>query len=324
MKMPCCNHKVDCGVPGNLDFDSPFENLTNEDPDVFTYASINYGWDWNVPHLGGIWQSRFCVGFAESAISQEDADLAAARLQYLLCNDNLPNGDDGGGVPCCRPPTTDPYPIYYSQQVIASAQCPDGTFFNYTVPAGMFVSSSQTLANRMAATYALRVARQARICLGDFKSNSCCVDTGFTTFMTPVGGAPPLSPQIVSGSLPPGLNLSVGADLKTVIISGIPTLTGEYDFILLVSDSLGRYMQKAYTITVGGIDNPTALPDATEGAAYAETLTASQMGPALIWTVAAGSSLPAGLDLNPVSGAIYGTPSTPGDYIFKIEVENYA
>lgn len=343
MAFPCCNHKVDCGTqgasgfPGTLEFDLPFANLTSETPDRFSYVSINYGYDWDHPSLGSIWFSRFCVGVCESVISQEEADLCAARLSEILCVEYPPGsngsgGDDGttGGTgtggnnpPCCTPPSDPPYPYFYNQQVLASAQCPDGTTFNYVVPAGQFVARSQVLADRMAATYALSQARSARICLGTFTS-TCCIGAAYASSMTPTGGVTPLSADVISGSLPPGIFMTMAANARTVILSGTPTATGQYDFILRVSDVLGRYMQKAYRITVSGILNASTLIDGTVGVAYAETLLASLMTLPLTWAVASGSTLPPGLNLNSASGAIFGTPTTAGTYTFTIEVTDGA
>src|SRR6266567_1025363 len=55
----------------------------------------------------------------------------------------------------------------------------------------------------------------------------------------------------------------------------------------------------------------TSLPVGTNGVAYAANLTAQGGTPPYTWTVIAGS-LPAGLSLNPATGAISGTPSGSG------------
>lgn len=63
----------------------------------------------------------------------------------------------------------------------------------------------------------------------------------------------------------------------------------------------------------------TSLPDATQGAPYSQTLTATGGGGAYTWTVSAGS-LPAGLGLDPSSGVISGTPTAVETASFTAQV----
>jgi hypothetical protein len=62
----------------------------------------------------------------------------------------------------------------------------------------------------------------------------------------------------------------------------------------------------------------SALPDATVGASYSQTLSASGEVLPYTWAITTGS-LPAGLSLSS-SGAITGTPSSPGSSTFTVEV----
>jgi hypothetical protein len=62
----------------------------------------------------------------------------------------------------------------------------------------------------------------------------------------------------------------------------------------------------------------SALPDATVGASYSQTLSASGGVLPYTWAITTGS-LPAGLSLSS-SGAITGTPSSPGSSTFTVEV----
>lgn len=70
------------------------------------------------------------------------------------------------------------------------------------------------------------------------------------------------------------------------------------------------------TITV----NPASLPGGTVGVPYNQTITASGGGP-FVFEVTSGA-LPSGLTLNPVSGAITGTPLTISTSNFTITATN--
>ncbi|HEY1662994.1 MAG TPA: putative Ig domain-containing protein [Verrucomicrobiae bacterium] len=70
------------------------------------------------------------------------------------------------------------------------------------------------------------------------------------------------------------------------------------------------------------IDTPTNLPYSEANAYYSQTLQASSCYPPFTWQLALdGSSLPPGLSLS-TDGTISGTPTTPGDYTFNVEVND--
>ena len=63
--------------------------------------------------------------------------------------------------------------------------------------------------------------------------------------------------------------------------------------------------------------NPATLPNGTAGTPYNQIVSASGGTPPYAFSVSSGS-LPAGLILNPTTGAITGTPTTPGTFTFTI------
>jgi len=81
------------------------------------------------------------------------------------------------------------------------------------------------------------------------------------------------------------------ADASTTVVSTSPTITSQA---------------------------PTAT--AVVGTPYNSTITASGT-PSATYTVTSGT-LPAGLSLNPTTGAITGTPTTPGSYTFTVTASN--
>jgi hypothetical protein len=136
------------------------------------------------------------------------------------------------------------------------------------------------------------------------------------------GGVSPYTWSLGSGTLPAGLNLAAGG-----IISGTPTAAGSYPATFAVTDSspTPQTAKAALTLTVSGSQIPvltlttTTLADATLNTAYSATLTASGGVPPYAFSLAGGTSLPAGLTLSS-AGAITGTPTKAGSTIFSVDV----
>jgi hypothetical protein len=125
---------------------------------------------------------------------------------------------------------------------------------------------------------------------------------------------------IVSNRLPYGLSLNT----SNGAITGTPTTVESQSFTI-----------RAYGSNEGSIDAPLsinvrpALPvfsdstiasSANVGIAYSDGVSASET--ASYSVVAAPNTLPPGLTLNTSTGAITGTPTTPGTYSFKIRATN--
>ncbi len=69
--------------------------------------------------------------------------------------------------------------------------------------------------------------------------------------------------------------------------------------------------------------NPAGLPNATQGIAYSQTVTATGGAAPYTSTVSAGA-LPAGVTLNSATGLLSGTPTTPGAPAFTIRATDTA
>jgi putative Ig domain-containing protein len=133
-----------------------------------------------------------------------------------------------------------------------------------------------------------------------------------------IGGTGARNWSIITGNLPPGLNL----DANTGVISGTPTVPGTFSFTVQVQDAVGGTDQQALSIVIN-LSNPpdittTTLSGGTVGQPYSQTLTASGGVGTLTWTVTGGSP-PAGLSLSP-NGIISGTPTAPGTANFTVSV----
>ena len=129
-------------------------------------------------------------------------------------------------------------------------------------------------------------------------------------------GVAPYTYSLVSGSLPPGLTLNP----STGVISGIPTQAGNFFYVLQVQDSLGATFDLKCEIKINA---PLTLTCASStgavGAPYSSALVAKGGVSPYTYSIVSGS-LPPGLTLNPSTGAITGTPTTPGTFNFTAQV----
>lgn len=124
------------------------------------------------------------------------------------------------------------------------------------------------------------------------------------------------------GSLPEGLVLSSDGRL-----SGTPSNAGDYTFGLLIRDASGFATNAAVSITIAPAAGlrilTTSLPGGATGSPYNQTLTASGGRAPYNWVVVSGN-VPNGLNLNPLSGQLLGTPSLQGTGFFVVRVSDAA
>jgi hypothetical protein len=125
-----------------------------------------------------------------------------------------------------------------------------------------------------------------------------------------------------SGPLPPGLML----DANTGIISGTPTQAGTFNFTVQATDSdaPARVHTQALSIQIAAVPAPlsittTAIPNGVFNIAYNQTImTNGGVGP-LMFAITLGS-LPVGMNLDPNTGVISGTPTAGGMFPITVEV----
>jgi len=121
--------------------------------------------------------------------------------------------------------------------------------------------------------------------------------------------------SIKSGSLPAGMGLSSNG-----LISGTPTATGDFTFVVQVTDT-NRTDTETYTLSV--VERlKIAAPGSAAGeigVPYALALKSTGGRPAVTWSLPEGV-LPTGLVLNPATGEITGTPTVAGAYPLKVQV----
>ncbi|HMZ21043.1 MAG TPA: putative Ig domain-containing protein, partial [Blastocatellia bacterium] len=156
----------------------------------------------------------------------------------------------------------------------------------------------------------------------------CPVITPATLANTSVGanyaGSVAASPSgvysysLLMGSLPAGLTLNSSNGALT----GTASVPGTFGFTIRAQSAGGCSGQQSYSLTVGC---PTialsALATPTLNSPYQQTVVASPGGGNYSYAVT--GSLPAGLSLNPATGAITGTPTAAGAYNFTITVTGF-
>ncbi|HEX9004896.1 MAG TPA: putative Ig domain-containing protein [Blastocatellia bacterium] len=127
--------------------------------------------------------------------------------------------------------------------------------------------------------------------------------------------------SLVSGGLPSGLSLNP----STGIISGTPTATGTSTFTVKAQAAGGCNATQSYTLAIvcpAVTLSPATLPNGATGAAYSQTVSASPAGGNYTYVVTTGS-LPAGLNLNPATGLLSGTPTANGSSTFRITATGF-
>jgi len=305
-----CQTKITCeGI------DTPFSNFSSEAPDLFDFRAFAWTF-WNPnfplpPDLTGrdtgdlpIYWAEGCQTVCVSLTSQEEANVCARRQSYL-CGRGNEGGD--GVVPA----------LFSNAAQTCSAICASGAPFSYTVPAGWFTTTSQSLSDQIARTYACAIANAQMICLSNLSQG--CRNVAYAEFIAVTRGTGPFVFTLIGGTLPPGLTLAQ-FDSTSALLSGTPTTAGNFTFQVRARNSSGQQTARTYTVAILGITNFASAPTVTKGSAYSFQLAASGGTPPYVFSVAAGA-LPAGLTLS-ATGLISGTPTTAGTSSFVLEIHD--
>ena len=150
------------------------------------------------------------------------------------------------------------------------------------------------------------------------------VGVPYSAQLAATDGTEPYTWSVLEGALPVGLSL----DPATGQITGTPTTVGTAEFTVQVTDDVGESDARNLSITVVEEGDPPPgapwittdeLPEGQVGQDYAAQLSADWGALPYTWSVA-GGALPAGLSLDPATGQISGTPTTPGTVEFTVRV----
>ncbi len=145
------------------------------------------------------------------------------------------------------------------------------------------------------------------------------VGDAYSTTIAASGGTGPYAFTIDSGTLPAGLTLNG----TTGVISGTPTAAGTPNFTIKVTDSSAPAKTATKTFSISIYDplviTTTTLPNGKVNTAYGPVAIAQTGGKSpLSWSISSGT-LPAGLAINPTTGAISGTPTAAGASTFTVK-----
>ncbi len=134
------------------------------------------------------------------------------------------------------------------------------------------------------------------------------------TFAYTTHGPGPVTVEVSSGALPPGMALSpVG------VLSGTPTQSGTFPFNLRATNAFG-FDESAFGMEIRAAATISGTPPEAEvGQSYSFAFTVG--GDAEVTVSLTGGSLPPGLSLA-ADGTMSGTPSQSGSFPFRVKAEN--
>lgn len=164
-------------------------------------------------------------------------------------------------------------------------------------------------------TYQLQV-QNTGISITPATPPSAKVGTAYSFGLSAVNGSTPVAWRVVSGTLPPGINLNGASG----VLSGTPTTAGIYSFQVQAKDASTATAQAMLTIAVSPALTITVstLPAGAVGSAYNQSLQTTGATGSVTWSITSGS-LPAGLSLASTTGTLSGTPTAAGSFSFAVQ-----
>ncbi|MEJ5125849.1 IPTL-CTERM sorting domain-containing protein [Comamonas sp. MYb21] len=143
------------------------------------------------------------------------------------------------------------------------------------------------------------------------------IGAAYSLPLAATGGSGEISYQLESGTLPAGLSLNTTSGL----ISGTPTEAGYYSVSVLAKDGANQQKSVSLFIVIDPLDlviQSMTLPGGTVGTAYNSNIVVT--GGVAPYSFTVEGEFPDGLNLNPETGAITGTPTKAQTSNFSITV----
>lgn len=289
MNQPCTNRIVCPGPATSLDADDPIINFSSEAVDGINFTEM--AWpitDFTNPFTPD--DPNNPPDTCDSPISQAEAELCA--ISKVFQDQAALNGRSGS--------------IVFNSQQTCAFNCPDGSAFFWTVPAGVFADFNQSAADQKAKAYACKQVSLNAVCI-KVDSTSACLGAFFLSVVTVDGGFSPYSIKMIAGTLPPGVGFVQDTN-TTGFFSGVPSSPGIYSVAISAKDTHGNVITRTVTFTVLAISNANAVPTPAVGTFYNFQLQGT--GGTAPYTFSGGVGLPGGLVLQS-DGFIVGNPVAP-------------
>jgi hypothetical protein len=176
---------------------------------------------------------------------------------------------------------------------------------------GLSISVSD-VDGRTATSRVFRIDVRGAMTVAGVPASNATVSTTYGPYQFTASGGRSSYTYAAVGALPPGLTLSSAG-----VLSGVPYTAGTYAGLQVrATDQDGRTgLSTVFSIEVAGPLSVVATlpPNGTVDTAYQGQVSATGGRPDYIYYVAAGS-LPPGLDLDPISGVVSGSPSQVGTF----------
>ena len=140
------------------------------------------------------------------------------------------------------------------------------------------------------------------------------IPSAYSQTLTTGGLAGSYTYGVTAGALPTGMTLTTGG-----LLSGTPTVSGTFNFDVTATHTSNCAVTNSYTVVIAPptiVVNPAALTNATAGAAYSQTISATGGTTPYTYDVTAGA-LPTGLTLT-TGGLLSGTPTASGTFNFTV------